>query len=216
MSEALTERTLDAFPALIVTATAAYVSTNVDGYALLLGFFSNERYRAMEIVAGQFLSMATQLAISIAVMRSGWVTHSPLVGLVGAVPLLAGLKRIAQLRRRDGPRKENAVCRESRGHGTFGRVATVAAVTTSGAIDNVMVYSSVMMDRAPSQMTFIAGAFGLLTALLCLCAFWSAGSRSSIPALQFAARRVAPFMAVAIGASLFIRFRTFPWICSLA
>ena len=120
MSEALTERTLDALPALIVTATAAYVSTNVDGYALLLGFFSNERYRAMEIVAGQFLSMATQLAISIAVMRSGWVAHSPLVGLVGAVPLLAGLKRIAQLRRRDGPRKENAVCRESPGHGTFG------------------------------------------------------------------------------------------------
>ena len=55
---------MDALPALIVTATAAYVSTNVDGYALLLGFFSNERYRAMEIVAGQFLSMATQLAIS--------------------------------------------------------------------------------------------------------------------------------------------------------
>lgn len=207
---------MDALPALIVTATAAYVSTNVDGYALLLGFFNNERYRAMEIVAGQFLSMATQVAISIAVMRSGWVVHSPLVGLAGVVPLLAGLKRIAQLRQRDRPEKENAVCRESPGHGTFGRVATVAVVTTSGAIDNVMVYSSVMMDRAPSQMMFIAGAFGLLTALLCLCAFGTAGSRSSIPALQFAARRIAPFMAVAIGVSLFIRFRTFPWICSLA
>ncbi|NRO95550.1 hypothetical protein GWC77_06310 [Paraburkholderia sp. NMBU_R16] len=207
---------MDALPALIVTATAAYVSTNVDGYALLIGFFSNERYRSMEIVAGQFLSMATQLGISIAVMRSGWVAHSPLVGLAGAVPLFAGLKRIARLRRRNGPRQENAVCRASPGHGTFGRVATVTVVTTSVAIDNVMVYSSVIMDLAPSQMTFIAGAFGLLTALLCLCAFWTAGSRSSIPVLQCAANRVAPFMAVAIGVSLFIRFRTFPWIYSLA
>lgn len=207
---------MDASPALIAIATAAYVSTNVDGYALLLGFFSNERYRAMEIVAGQFISVVTQVALSIAVMRSGWVTQSPLVGLAGVVPLFAGLKRIAQLRRRDEPQNESGTDRWTSARGTGGRVATVAVVATSGAIDNVMVYSSVMVDRATSDVLLIAGTFGLLTSLLCLCAFWTAGSRSSIPALQFAARRIAPYTTAAIGVSLFIRFDTFPWLYSLA
>ena len=210
-----TERTLDASPALVVPVTAAYISTNVDGYALLLGFFSNRRYRAMEIVAGQFVSVAAQVAISIAIMRSGWVTQSPLVGLAGVLPFFAGVKRIAQLSRRDESRRGNAMYREATPRGAFGRIATVAAVACSGAIDNVVVYSSVMVGRAPSEITFIVGMLGVLTVLLCLCSFGTASPGSPVPALQVAAGRLAPFMTLAIGVSLFVRFNTFRWIYSL-
>ncbi|MDG0022891.1 cadmium resistance transporter [Trinickia sp. Y13] len=209
------ERTLDASPALIVPVTAAYVSTNVDGYALLLGFFSNQRYRAVEVVAGQFISVVVQVAISIAVMRSGWMTQSPLVGLVGIVPIFAGVKRIAQLRRRHEPFAGSATYREALRRGAFERMATVAIVASSGAIDNVMVYSSVMVGRAPSEVFLIAGTLAMLTALLCLCSFGMASARSPIPVLQVGARRVAPFMTLAIGVALFVRFDTVPWICSL-
>lgn len=209
------ERTLDASPALIVPVTAAYVSTNVDGYALLLGFFSNQRYRAVEVVAGQFISVVVQVAISIAVMRSGWMTQSPLVGLVGIVPIFAGVKRIAQLRRRHEPFAGSATYREALRRGALERMATVAIVASSGAIDNVMVYSSVMVGRAPSEVFLIAGTLAMLTALLCLCSFGMASARSPIPVLQVGARRVAPFMTLAIGVALFVRFDTVPWICSL-
>ena len=53
------ERRLEALPVFVAAVTAAYVSTNVDGYALLLTFFSNARFRTVEIVAGQFVSMPT-------------------------------------------------------------------------------------------------------------------------------------------------------------
>ncbi len=211
-----TERTLSTLPELVVTATAAYASTNVDGYALLLGFFSNERYCATEIAAGQFASVAAQVAISAAIAQSGWVVQAPFIGLAGVVPLIAGLKRIAEMRRRGSPRIDSAAEQTDSAHGAFGRAATVAAVATSSAIDNIVVYASLLVGRTASDVSWISFTFALLTGVLCLCACATAGSRAPVAALRLAAGRVAPFMTTAIGALLLIRFDTLPWIYSLA
>lgn len=208
------EKALDAC-ALIVTATAAYASTNVDGYALLLGFFCDRRYRVREVVAGQFISVATQLAMSAALVASGSVTEAPFLGLAGVVPLIAGLSRIADRRGTDA-RGESTAQPARRERGAFRRLATVTAVATSGAIDNVLVYASLLVGHTGRDGLAVACLFALLTALLCLCAFATARRGSSIKALHAVAERVAPFMATAVGVSLLIRFNTLPWIFSLA
>lgn len=208
---------MTALPELMVTATVAYASTNVDGYALLLGFFSDERYGAAQIAAGQFASVAAQVAISAAIAQSGWVVQAPLIGLAGVVPMIAGLKRIAEMRRGDSPQIAcRAVPRTQREHGAVRRAATVAAVATASAIDNVVVYASLLVGHTASDVLLISCMFGLLTALLCLCAGATAGSRAPVAALRIAAGRLAPFATTAIGLLLLIRFDTLRWIYSLA
>lgn len=202
--------------ALIVTAAVAFASTNVDGYALLLGFFSDDRYRAAEVAAGQFISVATQLAISAAIVVFGKVTEAPFLGLAGVVPLLAGLTRIANRRGQDSPRLERGAQRAWQARGGFLRVGAVAAVATSSAVDNVLVYASLLVGRTTGAVVEVACTFALLTVLLCLCAYATASSRSVLKALHVAAGRIAPFMATAIGVSLLIRFGTLGWIVSLA
>jgi len=202
--------------ALIATAAVAFASTNVDGYALLLGFFSDKRYRAGEVAAGQFVSVTIQLTISAAIVVYGQVTEAPFLGLAGMVPLLAGLTRIVDRRGRDGPRLECGAQTARPSRGRILRMATVAVVATSGAVDNILVYSSLLVGRTTAAIVAVACTFALLTVLLCLCAYATAGSRSVLKALHVAAGRVAPFMTTAIGVSLLIRFGTLRWIVSLA
>jgi cadmium resistance protein CadD (predicted permease) len=132
------------------------------------------------------------------------------------VPLVAGLKRIAEMRRRDAPHIDSASEETDAVHGALGRAATVAAVATSSAIDNVLVYASLFVGRSTSDISLISCLFGLLTAGLCLGACATAGSRAPVVALRVAAGRIAPFMTAAVGVLLLVRFGTFPWIYSLA
>lgn len=204
------------FLTLMMAATAAYVSTNVDGYALLLVFFGNARYRAMEVVAGQFVSVGVQLALSLAIGQLGWRYDAPFVGLAGVVPLVVGLKGIAGLRRAGDACSYEPELATFSGNGRPARIATVSLVATSGAVDNVLVYSSLFAGHALRDAAWVATDFVVLTAALCACAFFTARSRLSIRALRMAAARIAPFMTTAVGLSLLIRFETLAWICTLA
>jgi cadmium resistance protein CadD (predicted permease) len=210
------EALLEVLLALIITATVAYTSTNVDGYVLLLGFVSDRRYGAKEVVAGQFTSVALQLTISLAIAQSGRVMGGPSIGLVGLVPFIVGLARIAQCGGRMGASGEEDSSHTLRSRNrALGRTATVCAVATSGAIDNIFVYASVLIGRPLSDAVLTACLFTVLTAALCLCAYATVSARGVFRAVRLAAGRVAPFVTTAIGLSVLIRFDTLPWLCSL-
>jgi cadmium resistance protein CadD (predicted permease) len=124
--------------------------------------------------------------------------------------------RIADLRRRGDVRTGETRHRSQSRNGCAGRIAAVAVVATSGAIDNVLVYASVLAGRASLEFLLVASAFGVLTALLCAGALLTARSRVSATTVQRATGCVAPFFTTAIGVALLIRFDTLPWIYSFA
>jgi cadmium resistance protein CadD (predicted permease) len=204
--------------ALIVTAAAAYVSTNVDGYALLLGFFSNARYRAAEIVAGQIASVAIQLALSVSAMALGIVRESPIVGLLGIVPLTVGLKRVADLHWRGRvsgpPHNAEAMSWAIGGKCSAGQAAAVAAVATSSATDNVLAYAALLKGRTVFEETSIAIVLVVLTVVMCLGAFVTARSNAATRGMHRATSQLSPFVTAAIGLAVLLRFDTLPWICS--
>jgi cadmium resistance protein CadD (predicted permease) len=205
--------------ALIVTAAVAYVSTNVDGYALLLGFFSNARYRVAEIVAGQIASVTVQLALSMSAMALGIVRESPVVGLFGIVPLTVGLKRVADLHwrgRASGPPHDAQVLSwTTDGTCSAGHAAAVAVVATSSATDNVLAYATVLDGRTAFEETSIAVILVVLTVVMCLGAFVTARSSVATRAMRRASNQLSPFVTAAIGLAVLVRFDTLPWICSL-
>ncbi|WP_083615427.1 cadmium resistance transporter [Paraburkholderia sp. SOS3] len=207
---------MNTLPALLTAFTAAYVSTNVDGYVLLLNFFSDARYRAYEIVTGQFVSVAAQMALSIAIAQSAWLPDAPFIGLAGIVPLVAGVSRIARIGRRRGPESRSGEPEAMPRAGGAGRALTVAIVATCGAVDNVLVYSSLLIGRPLAEISSVAAIFVMLTVLLCASAFLTSRSHLSIAVLRRVATRIAPFATTAIGLSLLIRFDTLGWIYSLA
>jgi cadmium resistance protein CadD (predicted permease) len=206
---------MDALAGLMLTVAVAYVSTNVDGYILLASFFSDERFRTLEIVSGQFISVALQVAISFAVVQFGGVRNAPFIGLAGVVPMLAGLTRIVAWARCAQAADGVEVTLSGAASDAAARTAAVAAVATSGAVDNVMVYSSVFVGRRPDEILLSTAVFVVLTAGLCVAASLTARTCTPISALKATVGRIAPFATLGIGVSLLIRFDTLLWICSL-
>ncbi|WP_157792981.1 cadmium resistance transporter [Bordetella genomosp. 8] len=206
--------TLFAFPA---AAAAAYLSTNIDGFALLMDFSVNERYRASEIAAGQLASVGIQLAASIAIMNLGGLGDAPFIGLAGIVPLAAGLRRIvAGLGGRALAEAPPRALRQRVSHGAVERLALVTTIATCGAIDNVLVYAGLFVGHGAADLACASMVFAAMALSSCALAFIAARSRISLRGLRTAATRIAPIMTTAVGAALLIRFGTFEWIWSLA
>ena len=61
-----TECSMESVSALLGLAIVLFVSTNVDHLLVLIGFFADVRFRASEIVAGQYLGVAVLFAVSAA------------------------------------------------------------------------------------------------------------------------------------------------------
>ena len=207
---------MDTWVALVVAATAAFVSTNVDGFALLLGFYSDSRYRGREILSGQFASVAVQIALAWGIVQSSWLEEAPVLGLAGMIPLLAGLRRIARLRAEGVADAAAASITVSRRRGGVSRIVEVLAVTTSGALDNMLAYASVLVGRGPSEVLLEFLSLAFLTGVLCASAFFITRSGPLINRVRHLAARTAPFATTAVGLSLLVRFNTLTWIYSLA
>ena len=58
--------------ALLGLAVALFASTNVDDLFVLLGFFSDPKFHARDIVVGQYAGIATLFGLSVAVSCSLW------------------------------------------------------------------------------------------------------------------------------------------------
>lgn len=207
---------MDTWVALVAAATAAFVSTNVDGFALLLGMYSDPRYRGREILSGQFASVAVQIALAAGIVQSGWLVEAPVLGLAGIIPLFAGLRGITRFRVEEAADAASASMTFSRRRGGISRTLEVLTVTTSGALDNVLAYASVLVGRSPTDVLTEVASLGILTGTLCAGAFLITRSGALINGVRDLAARIAPFATTAVGLSLLMRFNTLTWITSLA
>jgi cadmium resistance protein CadD (predicted permease) len=87
----------------IGTAIVLFASTNVDDVFVLIGFFADPKFRARDIVLGQYSGIAALFSASAAASLLSLVIPRAYVGLLGVVPILIGLKKLFDLyRKRDG------------------------------------------------------------------------------------------------------------------
>lgn len=204
---------MQSFVTMATIVTVAYISTNVDGSALLIGFFTDLRYRTIEIVVGQFISVTVQSGLCALTIAMGVVKESPLIGLAGLIPLVAGFRRVAARHRVGWSSCEESIYVHSH-TGSVSRVVTVAAIATSGAVDNVLTYAGLMVGRDRAEITEIMIFFIPLTILMC--GVMRLIGRSDVVArsVQRAIGRLSPLVTIAIGTGVLVRFGTITWICS--
>ncbi len=79
-------------------AITLFASTNLDDLFVLIGLFSDPRYRPRQIVAGQFLGIAALVLASLAGALLSLVVPPAWLGLMGLVPITLGLRRLLALR----------------------------------------------------------------------------------------------------------------------
>ncbi|MGI9011263.1 MAG: cadmium resistance transporter [Nitrososphaeraceae archaeon] len=82
---------------VIILGISTFVSTNIDDIFLLILFFSNVlRYPPYQVVIGQYVGISLLVAISIIFSLVSLVIPTFLIGLMGFVPIIIGIKKLIE------------------------------------------------------------------------------------------------------------------------
>ena len=187
---------MKSFAALLGLAVVLFLSTNVDDLVVLIAFFANARFRARDVVAGQYAGVAVLFIVSVAGALLTLAIPKTYLGLLGIFPIVVGIRKLLELRH---DRAEEAPPKPSPTNGSHGNIASVALVTVANGGDNIGVYIPAFAVHSASHVAIIAVVFVAMTALLCLLAH----GMVSHPGLGAPLRRyghiLAPLVLIALG-----------------
>ena len=199
---------------LLIVAVALFISTNIDDVFVLLGFFTDLKFRATEVVGGQYLGIAVLVGTSIVASLLSFSIPRPYIGLLGIVVIALGTKKMITLFTEpaaSGPGQPETI-----GGHRHSRIATVAFVTLANGGDNIVVYTPAFAVRSPGQLAVIAIVFAIMTAIWCLVAHTAVNH----PKLRISIRRwgqiVSPIVFIAIGIVVMYQAGTFRLLLRLA
>jgi cadmium resistance protein CadD (predicted permease) len=186
---------MKSFVALLGLAVVLFLSTNVDDLVVLVAFFANARFRARDVVAGQYAGVAGLFIVSVAGALLTLAIPKAYLGLLGIFPIVVGIRKLLELRHD----RAEADPTKAVTTGSYGNIASVALVTVANGGDNIGVYIPAFAVHSASQVAIIAVVFVAMTALLCLLAH----GMVSHPGLGAPLRRyghiLAPLVLIALG-----------------
>lgn len=145
----------------LLTALAAFVSTNVDDFFVLTVLFSQAHgpRGVAKIVAGQYVGIGTLVALGIAGAFGAQLLAPQYIGLLGLLPIFLGIRAWVEYRRGGDDEEPQGIGATS--------VLGVAAIAISDGGDNIGVYIPVFSGFAPGDFVVTVVVFAVMTALWC-------------------------------------------------
>jgi cadmium resistance protein CadD (predicted permease) len=151
--------------ALLLLAITLFASTNVDDLVVLVGFFADPRFRARDVVVGQYVGIAILFAVSAAGALLSLVIPNAYLALLGIFPILIGIRKLVALRHERVQTDQATILHST--SSSYGNIAGVALVTVANGGDNIGVYMPSFAVHSGSQIAAIAVVFVAMTALWC-------------------------------------------------
>lgn len=178
-------------------AIASFVSTSLDNFTLLLGFFADDEYPRRQVAGGYVVSVVVVLLLAWGASTAVEMVPAGYLGYLGVVPLGLGLVGLYRLLRHAGP---VAVAQPQRGKGFF----PVLLIMLANSGDSFSVYVSVFADTAERLELPILAAVVMCALLAAAAARWLVTRSSLGQPIQRIARLVLPFLLIAIGAYILL------------
>jgi cadmium resistance protein CadD (predicted permease) len=183
--------------ALLGLAIALFASTNVDDVFVLVGFFADPKFRARDIVIGQYAGITALFGVSVVASLLSLVIPRAYLGLLGIAPILVGTKKFLDLhRQRD---KTEETLESHSGAGAYGRIATVALVTMANGGDNIGIYAPSFAIRSQDEIAVIALVFVAMTAFWCFAAHSMVNHPKLGRPIRRYGHRFAPIVLIGLG-----------------
>src|SRR6266404_2918720 len=178
-----------------------FISTDIDDLFVLLGFFALARFRARNVVIGQYLGIGALVVVSVIGSLISLVLAPAYVGLLGVLPMLIGIQKLFELRR--GGNGEAAPAPQTR-RGAIGQIAAVATATIANGGDNIGAYAPLFATWSAARIAVVVLVFVVMTALWLALALWLVNHRTVGAPLKRYGHLAVPFVLIVLG--LFILY----------
>jgi cadmium resistance protein CadD (predicted permease) len=187
---------------LLALAVTLFASTNIDDLVVLIGFFADRRFRARDIVAGQFAGISALFLVSAAGSLLSLVIPKAYLGLLGILPIVIGIRKLSDLRHAASAPENSSP----------GSVAGVALVTIANGGDNIGIYIPAFAVHSGAEIGVIAMVFVAMTALWCLLAHWMVNHRRFGAPLRRYGHIFAPLVLIGLGIVIIDKAGTIGWL----
>ena len=197
---------------LIILGISSFVSTNIDDIFLLIVFFSNVlRYPPYQVVIGQYVGIGLLVTISIIFSLVSLVIPSFLIGLMGFVPIVIGIKKLLEkhnkekLMRIDSNANSFKNKNQNKSTSSLLSFVSVAAVTVSNGGDNLGIYTPLFaVYNSIDQLIIFIAIFMIMTALWCSIGFYLVNHSFLANRIQYIGHIVLPFVLIGLGLYIII------------
>lgn len=190
----------------VALGIALFVATNVDEIFVLLAFFANPRFRARQIVLGQYVGMGALVLASVLAALISLVIPTAYLGLLGLAPIAIGVKELWDWLTDEADDDDPAETPRERS--THGQVLAVAAVTIANGGDNIGVYTPVFAVGTSAQTITLVAVFAVMTGLWCVFVHWLVNHPALGAVIKRYGHRVLPFVLIALGIAILVEAGT--------
>jgi cadmium resistance protein CadD (predicted permease) len=173
---------------LVASAIGVFVGTDIDDLVVLTALFGSRQVGRRQIVAGQYLGIATLIVIGIVAAVGLLVVPARWVGLLGVIPLGLGVRGL--IRREGNP----VIVRTTMG---------VAGITIVNGADNVTVYAPLFRGAGWGIVVYVA-VFAVLVAVWIAAAAFMATRPPVVAVLDRWGHWIVPLVFIVIGLVLIV------------
>ena len=157
---------------LVTIGVAAFVATNIDDIFVLMMFFSSLTFPVRQVVLGQFIGIGLLIAISALGSLISLVVPTYIIGLMGIIPIIIGIKNLVEIRKKNKLPSRQVVQNKKKNRSYFSFLS-VAAITFSNGGDNIGVYVPLFSKyNTVSQITTLTAVFIAMTAVWCTSSYY--------------------------------------------
>jgi cadmium resistance protein CadD (predicted permease) len=183
--------------------------TNIDDLFVLLGFFSDPRFRAGQVVIGQYLGVTVLYAASVFASLLSLVVPPAYIGLLGLAPIFMGISKL-YLRWRGADADPHLLGDHSKASARAGRnILTVATATLANSGDNISVYTPLFATRSAVEVAVTGLVFAVMTALWCWAGRWLVYHPALGAPIRRYGHRTLPFILIGLGILILSQAGTF-------
>ena len=189
---------------LAVLGVAAFAATNIDDIFLLMIFFSSSNLAARHVVAGQYVGFGLLVGISALGSLVSLVLPPKIIGVLGIVPILIGVKKLFDTRTRsEGDGVQVQVLQTKKGKPSYPFFSKVATVTFASGSDNIGVYVPLFASHGTSvEISTLTSTFLGMTGVWCAVGYYAVNHEFIARRLRRFGHLVFPFVLIGIGISV--------------
>lgn len=189
---------------LLLLGIVAFAATNIDDIFLLMMFFSSSSLEARHVVIGQYLGLGLLVGISAVASLLSLVLPSRIIGLLGLIPILIGVKKFFELR--TCPKGDGIQALQiKKRRGPYVSVSRVATVTFTDGSDNIGVYVPLFASHGTRlEIIILVLAFLGMTAVWCALGHYVVKRSFLANPLRRLGYLVFPFVLIGIGISVLV------------
>jgi len=181
------------FASLLATGTTAFVASNIDDTFILILLFSTPGLLVHNIILGQFLGILVLVIISSLAAFLTLAVPLFVIGLMGFIPIILGIKRLLELQ--EAPIKKKQFLKTE-----HLSLLLVSAVTISNGGDDIGVFTPLFAKyNTPAEVTILVILFMVMTGLWCIATFYFIKHPFVVSRVKYFSRIVTPFALICIG-----------------